>query len=180
MRNAERAETRLDFKDAIAWYQKAADLGDAKSMYELGWIYFGSHDIPGRQLKDYTRARSLFERAASLHYVPAITQLGVMYNADGSLGAPADHAKAARLFLEAAQAGDAQAMDNLGVLYSQGKGVLRKINEAVYWWTKAVEVDKNGPSGKAAQSWLDLHNGKGICPDCLRPAQSSQKNNFHQ
>ncbi|WP_075643772.1 tetratricopeptide repeat protein [Paraburkholderia monticola] len=177
--NAENAEAHLEFKEAIGWYEKAAALGDAKSMNELGWIYFGAHDIPGRQLKDYSRARSWFERAAGLNYVPAITQLGVMYNGDGSMGAPADHVKAARLFLEAARAGDAQAMNNLGLLYLQGKGVRQNVNEAVYWWRKAVEVDKNGPSGRAAQSWLDLHDGKCLFPLCRAPVNSAQQNNVH-
>jgi TPR repeat protein len=44
---AKQAETQHDYNDAINWYQKAADLGDAESMNELGWIYFGAHDIPG-------------------------------------------------------------------------------------------------------------------------------------
>jgi TPR repeat protein len=177
--NAEKAEAHLQFKEAIAWYEKAAELGDAKSMNELGWIYFGAHDNPGRQLKDYSRARLWFEKAANLHYVPAITQLGVMYNGDGSIGAPSDHVKAARLFQEAARAGDAQAMNNLGVLYLQGKGVPKDVDKAVYWWGKAVEVDKNGPSGNAAQSWLDLRDGKGICIRCPPSANPAQQNSVN-
>lgn len=157
---AKQAEARHDFNEAITWYQKAANLDDARSMYELGCIYFGFHDIPGRQLKDYTKATAWFQKAANLNYSAAMTQLGVMYNSDGSLGVPEDHVKAAQYFLKAAQAGDAQAMDNLGVMYSQGKGVPRNVDEAVRWWKKAVEIDGNGPSGRAAQSWLDVHNGR--------------------
>jgi TPR repeat protein len=172
--NGESAEEHFEFKRAISWYERAANLGDAKSMNELGWIYFGAHDNSDRHLTDYSRARFWFERAENLHYVPAITQLGVMYNADGSMGAPEDHVKAAKLFLEAAQAGDAQAMNNLGVMYLQGKGVGQNSTDAVYWWRKAVEVDKNGPSGRAAQSWLDLYEGKCVFPLCLAPAKSAQ------
>jgi TPR repeat protein len=164
---AKQAETQLNYNDAIIWYQKAADLGDAESMNELGWIYFGAHDIPGRQLKDYSKAAIWFQKAANLNYAPAITQLGVMYNSDGSLGLPEDHVKAAQFFLKAAQAGDAQAMNNLGVMYYQGKGVPRRDSDkAVYWWKKSVEADKNGFGGKAAQSWLDMHDGKPWCPYC--------------
>jgi len=163
---AKQAEVRLDFAEAIDWYQRAAELGDAGSMYELGCIYFGFHDIPGRQLRDYSRATIWFQRAANLNYIPAFTQLGVMYNSDGSLGVPEDHAMAARYFLKAAQAGDAQAMDNIGVMYSQGKGVPKDIDEAVRWWRKAVEVDGAGASGRAAQSWLDLQDGKPLCIYC--------------
>jgi TPR repeat protein len=87
-----------------------------------------------------------------------------MYN--GSEGVPEDHVKAAQLFLEAAQMGDAQAMNLLGVAYSHGSGVHRDIDKAVYWWKKSVETDPNGPDGKAAQSWLDVHNGKPLCVYC--------------
>jgi TPR repeat protein len=76
---AKKAEKRLDFNEGMSWYQKAADLGDPKSMYELGWIYFGSHDIPGRHVQDYAKAAIWFQKAADLNYAPAITQLGVMY-----------------------------------------------------------------------------------------------------
>jgi TPR repeat protein len=157
---AKQAESRLDFGDAIIWYGKAADLGDAESMNKLGWIYFGAHDIPGRRFKDYSKAAIWFQRAANLNYVPAMTQLGVIYSSDGSLGLPADHDKAVELYLKAARAGDAQAMNNLGVMYFQEKGVPRDISEAVYWWKKAVEADKTGNSRRAAQSWLDLLDGK--------------------
>jgi hypothetical protein len=172
--SAEKAEAHLEYKEAITLYERAADLGDARSMNSLGWIYFGARDIPGRQLKDYTKARFWFEKAAGLHYVPAITQLGVMYNGDGSMGVPSDHVKAAELFLTAAQAGDAQAMDNLGVAYYQGKGVPENIDEARRWWKKAIEIDHDGGGGRAAQSWLDLLDGKGLCPDCPTTTHSGK------
>jgi TPR repeat protein len=151
---AKQAEKRLDFIEAASWYQKAADLGDAESMYELGWIYFGAHDIAGRHLKDYAKAVIWFQKAADLNYAPAITQLGVMYGADGSFGVPPDHAKAAQLYLQAAQMGNAQAMNQLGYVYSHGIGVPKDIEKAVFWWKKAVAA--GGEPGKAAQSWLDI------------------------
>jgi TPR repeat protein len=163
--NAENAEARFEFKEAIVWYKKASALGDAKSMNALGWIYFGAHDVPGRHLTDYPEASFWFEKAAALHYAPAVAQLGAMYNGDGSFGVPADHVKASELFLEAAEAGDAGAMDNLGVAYFQGKGLPKNIDLAKHWWHRAVEVDKNGGGGQAAQSWLDLLDGKGFFPD---------------
>lgn len=158
--NAKQAEARYDYSDAIIWYRKAADLGDVQSMNKLGWIYFGAHDVPGRHLTDYAKAAIWFQKAADLNYVPAVTQLGVMYRSDGSFGVPGDPVKAAQLFLKAAHAGDARAMNNLGVMYLQGKGVRQDLDQAVYWWKKALEADQNGMNGRAAQSWLDLHARK--------------------
>jgi len=150
---AKLAEKRLDFNGAMSWYEKAANLGDAKSMYELGWIYFGSHDIPGRHLQNYAKAAMWFQRAADLDYAPAITQLGVMYGSDGSEGVPEDDVKAAQLYLKAAHMGDAYAMNHLGYVYSHGKGVPKDMDEAVFWWKKAVAA--GGQPGAAAQTWLD-------------------------
>jgi TPR repeat protein len=163
---AKQAEAHLEYRQAIVWYERAAALGDARSMNELGWIYFGAHDIPGRELKDYPKARFWFEKAAGLRYTPAITQLGVMYSGDGSWGVPSDHAKAADLFLEAAGAGDPQAMNNVAVAYYRGDGVPENDYAAKQWWQRAVEQDRDGTSGKAAQSWLDLLDGKGLCVYC--------------
>jgi len=151
---AKLAEKRLDFVGAISWYEQAAMLGDAKSMNELGWIYFGSHDIPGRHFQNYPKAAAWFQRAADLNYPPAITQLGVMYGADGSEGVPADDVKAAQLFLKAATMGEPYAMNHLGYIYSHGKGVPIDLDKAVFWWKKAVAA--GGEPGNAAQTWLDL------------------------
>jgi TPR repeat protein len=157
---AKQAESQLDFGGAIIWYEKAAELDDAEAMNQLGWIYFGAYDVRGRHFRDYSKAAIWFQKAANLNYIPAVTQLGVMHNSDGSFGLPEDHVKAARLFLKAAQAGNAQAMNNLAVMYAQGKGVRRDFVQAIYWWKKAVDTDKTGPDGKAAQSWLSMHGDK--------------------
>lgn len=162
IKNAESEEAKFNYQGAIFWYEKSANLNDARSMYKLGSIY--------EQLDNYSEERRWFEHAANLHYIPAISSLGIIYNGDGSMGVPPDHVKAVKLFLEAAHAGDAQAMNNLGVAYYQGNGVTKNINEALHWWSKAVDVDKNGASGRAAQTWLDLLHGKGLCPNC--PLQS--------
>ncbi len=111
---AKLAEKRLTFGEAISLYEQGAILGHAESMNELGWIYFGSHDIPGRHFQNYPKAVSWFQRAADLNYAPAITQLGVMYGADGSEGVPEDDFKAAQFYMKAATMGDAYAMNHLG------------------------------------------------------------------
>lgn len=156
---ANQAEKKHDFNTAFGWFEKAAELGDPKAMYDLGWFYFGGYDIPGRHFQDYRKAAFWFQKAVDLNYLPALTQLGVMYDSDGSSGVPRNFTKAAQLFLKAAEAGDAQAMVNLGVMLSQGDGVPRDNNKAEFWWKKAVQEDKNGQAGQAAQSWLQTENG---------------------
>jgi TPR repeat protein len=159
---AKRVEKLHDFSDAFTWYKSAASLGAPDAMYDLGWFYFGAYDIPGRHFQNYQKAAFWFQKAAELNYVPALSQLGVMYSGDGSTGVPANAKKAAELFLKAAKAGDPLAMENLGVLYSQGRGIPIDIISAQFWWKKAVQADPSGPAGQAAQSWLNSENGASI------------------
>src|SRR5437870_12949276 len=48
-------------------------------------------------------------------------------------------AEAARVNRVSAEQGDAKAQDNLGVSYSQGRGVPRDDTEAVRWFRKAAD-----------------------------------------
>ena len=50
-----------------------------------------------------------------------------------------DLGQAAKLYQQAAEHGQVEAMFRLGILYSQGKGVARNPDEAGKWWTLAAE-----------------------------------------
>ena len=50
-----------------------------------------------------------------------------------------DFARAVPLFRKAAEQGDAQAQNNLGLCYDNGDGVAKDSQQAVYWWRKAAE-----------------------------------------
>ena len=51
-----------------------------------------------------------------------------------------DYASAFSLFRSLAEAGDARAQDNLGVMYSKGDGVPQDYAEAVKWHRRAAEL----------------------------------------
>lgn len=50
-----------------------------------------------------------------------------------------DYSLAYKLFLVAANAGDAEAQDNLAILIREGKGTAKNLTEAVGWFRKAAE-----------------------------------------
>lgn len=50
-----------------------------------------------------------------------------------------DYEKAYKLFLEAANGGDAEAQDNLAILIREGKGTPKNIGQAIDWFRKAAE-----------------------------------------
>lgn len=51
---------------------------------------------------------------------------------------PKDYPKAYAYFKEKAEHGDSNAMDNLGHMYEDGRGVAQNQDEAVYWFSKAA------------------------------------------
>ncbi|MDG4476637.1 eIF2A-related protein [Thiovibrio frasassiensis] len=54
-------------------------------------------------------------------------------------GVPKDYGQAHKLFVEAAEMGQAKAQYRLGFMYSLGKGVKKSDHEAVSWWQKAAK-----------------------------------------
>ena len=74
--------------EATALYEKAAQLGNASAMYNLGCRYF--------QRKDYFRAIEYFQQAAAAGMPEAYNNLAVIHHY--GLGVPADDNKAAELF----------------------------------------------------------------------------------
>lgn len=62
-----------------------------------------------------------------------------------------DHAKALPLLQQAVRAGNASAMNNLGVLYAKGPGVTRDYARALDWYQKAAEAGQAGAEAKVLQ-----------------------------
>jgi hypothetical protein len=79
-----------------------------------------------------------------------------------------DYAAAFTKFKKAAEAGDAAAQYNLGLMYFQGQGVAQDYLQAARWFTKAAEGGV-----RQAQSNLALmyDQGKGVAQDYLQAAR---------
>ena len=73
-----------------------------------------------------------------------------------------DHETALRKFQSLAEQGDADAQNNLGVMYANGEGVAEDDRQAVYWYRKAAEQ-----GFAAAQNNLGIMyaNGEGVAED---------------
>jgi len=77
--------------------------------------------------------------AAAAGRPSAQSVLAWMY-AQGTGGRAADPANAARLYQQAARAGDAAAQNNIGELYETGRGVAADLKQALDWYRKAAEA----------------------------------------
>jgi TPR repeat protein len=112
-----------------------AEQGDADAQYEMAESYrYGASSIP----KDEAESVKWYRLAAEQGHVPAQNTLGTLFFFYGEK-APAFYADAFKWFLKAAEANNPDAYWNLGLLYSQGKGISQDAAEALKLFTKAAQ-----------------------------------------
>jgi TPR repeat protein len=124
-----------DDAEAVKWYRKAAEQGNAEGQTYLGVMY--SRGVDGLP-KDYAEAVKWYQKAAEQGYALAQNNLGRMYER-GYGGLPKDEAEAVKWYRKAAEQGLASGQTNLGRAYQNGLGGLPKDNaEALKWFRKAA------------------------------------------
>ena len=65
-----------DDKEAVKWYTKSAEQGDAEAQFNLGYMYYKGEGVP----KDYKEAVKWFTKSAEQGDAQAQYNLGLMYN----------------------------------------------------------------------------------------------------
>ena len=122
-----------DYSEAVKWYRKAAEQGDATAQYNLGVCYEKGRGVP----QDYSEAVKWYRKAAEQGDATAQYNLGVCY--DKGRGVPQDYSEAVKWYRKAAEQGDMYAQNNLGYCYYNGQGVSQDYSEVVKWYRKAAE-----------------------------------------
>jgi len=92
-----------DDREAVKWYRKAAEQGDALAQYNLGGMYDEGQGVP----QNDGEAAKWYLRAAEQGIANAQYNLALMYH-DG-LGVPLDYVQAFKWFDIAARGGDENA-----------------------------------------------------------------------
>ena len=152
---------------ARRWLEKAAELGDAKGMCNLGSILMA--EDPGRALE-------LFERAGDTGYVTGMMNAATMLRGGSGIaadperavmwlerasaesteaasilahilrtgeGVPADKPRAAELYRKAAEAGDPDSQYDLAMMLDAGDGIPVDRSEAEKWFHASAEQGDN-------------------------------------
>ena len=104
----------LNMPQAVIWYRKVADQGDADAQIELGRIYEKGIGVA----QDTAEAAKWYRRAADLGDADGQTQLGVLHR--NGQGVKPDDAEALKWFAKAAAQGHAEAQFQLGVMHFGG------------------------------------------------------------
>ena len=124
-----------DHAESARLYLRAAEEGHPEARLRVGDMYYAGKGFS----QDYVAAAAWYHRVIAEHHhdpyrvslAKVRHQLGKMY-ADG-LGVHQDDAKAASLFWESANAGDANAQFDLGVIYASGKAALHQGTSTRSW-----------------------------------------------
>ena len=187
-------------KEAIKWYEKAANIGHVDSMITLGNFYYMGQDI----LRDYKKAFKWYTKAVNLGSATAMNYIGNMYYEGKGVNKNLEkamlfyeraackghytamfnmgyiyyeqHMKGWDLpfekYLEAAKTGDLEAMGHVAYSYHTGSGITQNYEEAFHWYQ--VAANEGQASAMIWLAYLYL-NGQGTQKDYHQAAYWCKK-----
>jgi TPR repeat protein len=118
-----------DIKQALAWYQLAADRGDPFAQWRVGMAYVNGE----QRAKDAAQAVAWFQRSAASEYGLGLGSLAVMV-ATGD-GIAQDFTEARSLYARAAAAGNPHGYRGLAVMHLRGEGgAVDPVRARVLYW----------------------------------------------
>ncbi len=192
------AYEKKNYAEAVRWYRKAAEKGNAYAMGNLARRYYAGTGV--RQ--DYYEAFKWFMKSAEAGITESIVSVGWMYSQGQGVtkdnqqavywsrkgadkkhpyalanlglhyrdgtGVKRDYREALRLFRESAKLKHPRAMFLVGGMYENGRGVRKSVKTAVSWYEKAVKAGHKG-------AMIDLGNilvgNRGVKADYSRAAR---------
>jgi TPR repeat protein len=140
------AYQRQDYAEALRWFRKAADQGNADAQFNIGMMYENGEGVT----QDYAEALRWYQKAADQENADAQNHIGLIYV--NGWGVAQDYAEAGRWFRKAADQGNATAQYNLGLLYAGGKLGSRYKREGRLWMQKSA-----AGGNEDAKKWVAAH-----------------------
>ena len=122
-----------DDVEAVKWYRKSAEQGNADAQYNLGVCYKHGIGVP----KDDAEAVKWYLKSAEQGDAKAQYNLGDCYHKGN--GVPKDDVEAVKWYRKSAEQGNADAQYYLGVCYEYGYGVPKDHAESLKWYLKPAE-----------------------------------------
>ena len=145
-------ETKSEQK--IVFFEKAAAGGDLAGMVNLGRALAPLD--PRTSAEHRERAWLLFTTAAEKNYAPALVLLGYV---KAMTLVQVNHPQALKLFLQAGEAGSADALTNAAIMLSMGAGAAPDQFESTRLLRRAAQMGSGYAHGLLAEAYL---GGRGI------------------
>jgi TPR repeat protein len=124
-----------DLDRAVFYYRQAAEQKHANALVQLGICYDNGLGVE----KDEKMALKFFQEAADLGSGLGLFNVAVCHDL-GKSGLKADPVAAAKWFIRSGEADYPLAMNEMGIRYREGRGVLKDATAAVAWFDKAATV----------------------------------------
>ncbi|XP_027125942.1 ERAD-associated E3 ubiquitin-protein ligase component HRD3A isoform X1 [Coffea arabica] len=126
---------RRDHAKALAWFLKAVEKGEPRSMELLGEIYARGAGVE----RNYTKALEWLTLASKQQLYSAYNGMGYLY-VKGYGVEKKNYTKAKEYFEKAAENEEAGGFYNLGVVYLKGIGVKRDLRQACNYFIPAANA----------------------------------------
>jgi TPR repeat protein len=123
----------VDKEKAFQYYQRAADTGYYRGLYNLGFMYSAGSGVKA----DKAKAAYYYQIAAQQGHTWAQNNLGLLY--DQGEGVKKDKEMAVYWYTRAAEQKHASALNNLGLMYEKGEGVKKDYAMAFQYYQTAME-----------------------------------------
>ncbi|CAI2161739.1 17054_t:CDS:2 [Funneliformis geosporum] len=122
-----------DLDKVNCWYHEAANDDNKVALYHLGEFYELGKGVD----KNLTRALEFYKASANKGYLDAQYKMGYFY--DHGIVVDVDKVMASDLYQITADEGNSDAQIALAHKYEQGDGVELNINNAIYWYMRALD-----------------------------------------
>ena len=160
---------KQNYQKYIFWLEKASEQDMADAQYELAFIYYRGIETPAEYRN---KAISLLKKAAENGKDEAALSLGKMYGYQYTDEFPQDREQSLYWFEFAAEAGNAEAMQNLYDIYKSGIWVPKDMQKALYYLTMSSE-DSSSALNKLGECYF---NGKEVSRNYEKAFKLFQKN----
>jgi TPR repeat protein len=147
---------KVNAREAVRWYRKSAEAGNASGQNNLGNCYCAGRGVR----RNYAEALRWFKRAA--RQGDWCARLNVAHSYGTDLG---NARLAMRWYQRAAAAGDGDAMLEVGRGYYKGAGVRRDAGEAVRYFRSAIAsriISQWGCEEAMIELGIAYHEGQGV------------------
>ncbi len=141
---------------AVQWFERAAQNGNATLRHDLAVKYFKGEGIP----QDYAAAAKWWKLSAADGLAQSQYDLGVLFYR--GLGVEQSYSEAAALYSSAAAKAHPRAQYSLAVMHALGRGVSRDYAKAARWFARAAD---QGDALSQYNLGLLLENGWGVARD---------------
>ena len=150
-----------NYKLAVEWYKRAAELGHSRAQYALSYCYDRGEAVE----KNAVKAAMWSIRAAEQGFAKAQYALSNCYRTGDGVGV--DLEASASWLRKAADNGDKRAQYNLGLAIEQGREPFEvDLSEAIKWYRKAAEQEYPPAVQRVSELQGRLTKGAGM-DSCL-------------